>query len=514
MFQGKDVRMILENYIERGFSKFIIYPFGDNGVLVKNLLKDYFNIEPAYIVDNKYSKYHTDIISSDELAAISDPSYLLILTIEDWNLNLQMEEECLKYFDNSCVINLKKRISGTPEIVISKFLPKEYCREAFDMRQFIDFTTEKNEKESKIKVRILHQGARIWNVYETVCSAFKNDLQFDVLLILTPAADINERKQQAIEQGYEYIEWCEYKPSIDLPDIFIHSSPLMAQTVKSVCACAKISFIIPLTLMVYSSDHRNGSRNTMLEIEKSGVDYCLAESLLYNDLPKDSDVKVLEFGNPKFDVLYRLSLKRKASSKFEKLDHKRVILYSTTHGIREGCCMEGITFDLYARKIFEFVDRNPEIGLIFRPHPQFITELIENHYWTEQYVAKVRQYMDSSENMVWDDNDTYEEALVVTDAIITDGYCGIILSTMPLMKPICALYRSHDTASMCPKVDEYLYIAREEKELNDFLTQVVRDGKDGMVEAREECCNKFIKHFDGKNGQRIKDFIAKTYFDL
>ena len=461
MFQGKDVRMILENYIERGFSKFIIYPFGDNGVLVKNLLKDYFNIEPAYIVDNKYSKYHTDIIPSDELAAISDSSYLLILTIEDLNLNMQMEEECLKYFDNSCVINLKKRISGTSEIVISKFLPKEYCEKAFDISRFFDFRTEENglEIKNKIKVRVFHHGARLWNACETVCRAFKSDSRFDVLLILYRAGDYKEMEQQAVEGEYAYIEWSEYKPYIDLPDIFIYTGPFMAQIVKPACDYAKVSFIIPLMLMAYSSDHKGGVRQMLSEIEKSGVNYCLAERPLYSDLPKDSSVKVLEFGNPKFDVMYRLSMQKNVSSKFEKLNDKHVVLFATTHVNSGGRFIEGITFDLYARFIFDFVDRNPEIGLIFRPHPLFIAELIESHYWAEEDVVKIKKYMDTTENMVWDDNDTYEEGLIAADAIITDGYCGMILSTLPLMKPICALYRSYEIPSMCP----HIYILLETK---------------------------------------------------
>ena len=60
----------------------------------------------------------------------------------------------------------------------------------------------------------------------------------------------------------------------------------------------------------------------------------------------------------------------------------------------------------------------------------------------------------------------------------------------------------------------YLYIARDKKGLNDFLVQVVGEGKDRMFVERKECCNKFIKHFDGKNGQRIKDFITRTCLGL
>lgn len=63
-------------------------------------------------------------------------------------------------------------------------------------------------------------------------------------------------------------------------------------------------------------------------------------------------------------------------------------------------------------------------------------------------------------------------------------------------------------------MDNVLYVARKGEELDDFLENVVVRGADTMYEIRKSACNKFIKYFDGKNGKRIKDFIALKYLEL
>lgn len=520
MLEMNEVKLLLTDYISRGFSNFILYPFGNNGVLVRNLLTDYFNIQPVYIVDNKYCQYNPNIISFDELISKNIDKCMIILTIENEELNIMMEEMCLEHFDRTQIINLKHRISKGTQILTWRYLDKTYCEEAFSASNFLRYKdkTDRMQKGNKIKVRILHNGARVWNAFETVCAAFEDDSRFELLLILYSVAnDFAEMVEQVKRGGYSYVDSCQYNPRSDCPDIFIYSSPFMKSFVKPMCMAAKISFIIPITLMLYSINKTNRletAEKTVLEMEEAGVNYCLAERYLYNSLPKNSNVSILEFGNPKIDVLYRVSLKKKRSKKFEKLSNRQVILFVTAHGNRNGRFMDGITFDLYAKQIFDFAIQNPEIGLIFRPHPLFIVELIESNYWREEDVLEFKKYMDSTENMIWDDNDTYEEALMVADAIVTDGYCGMVVSTLPLLKPICVLYRDYEIQSMCPEVDEVLYVARKREELDIFLEDVVVRKSDTMYEMRKTACNNFIKYFDGKNGKRIKDFITLKYLEL
>lgn len=69
--------------VERGERKFIIYPFGVNGVMAAEILKTQFGIQPAYILDNTLCKYNSAIHSIDFLDRLDKQEYMLLLTIEN-----------------------------------------------------------------------------------------------------------------------------------------------------------------------------------------------------------------------------------------------------------------------------------------------------------------------------------------------------------------------------------------------------------------------------------------------
>lgn len=43
---------------------------------------------------------------------------------------------------------------------------------------------------------------------------------------------------------------------------------------------------------------------------------------------------------------------------------------------------------------------------------------------------------------------------------------------------------------------------------------MIKNGKDDMLELRRVASKRFVKHFDGKNGERIKAFIEEKYFEM
>ena len=55
------IRQCIEYGINRGGKQFIIFPFGDVGIQVKEILKSLYAIDPALVIDNKYCKYNSEI---------------------------------------------------------------------------------------------------------------------------------------------------------------------------------------------------------------------------------------------------------------------------------------------------------------------------------------------------------------------------------------------------------------------------------------------------------------------
>ena len=151
------------------------------------------------------------------------------------------------------------------------------------------------------------------------------------------------------------------------------------------------------------------------------------------------------------------------------------------------------------------------MGLIFRPHPAFIAELFAYGYWSEADLVEIKHYCEESPNIVWDETDTYKAAYSVADAILTDVKCGLTVSALPMLKPIGVMYRNDkEIIPLHKEIVENYYSVHSEKDLTDFF-DMVRGGADPMLEQRRKIVPKCVKHFDGRNGERIKDFIVRAY---
>lgn len=44
-----------------------------------------------------------------------------------------------------------------------------------------------------------------------------------------------------------------------------------------------------------------------------------------------------------------------------------------------------------------------------------------------------------------------------------------------------------------------------------FMDKIGDGQQDTTLELRKKACSRYIKHFDGKNGWRIKEFITEKY---
>ncbi len=61
------IRDKIKNLIDMGVKKFVIFPFGEEGMMTKKILNECFGIEEQFIVDNGLTKYNSKIKSSDFL---------------------------------------------------------------------------------------------------------------------------------------------------------------------------------------------------------------------------------------------------------------------------------------------------------------------------------------------------------------------------------------------------------------------------------------------------------------
>lgn len=61
MNKYKKICEVIESNILAGRDKFIIYPFGELGMLTQNILNERYNIKEQYLIDNRLSQIREDV---------------------------------------------------------------------------------------------------------------------------------------------------------------------------------------------------------------------------------------------------------------------------------------------------------------------------------------------------------------------------------------------------------------------------------------------------------------------
>ncbi len=86
------IKKKIETELDKGNNKFILFPFGDIGIQVKQVLENAYNIQPEYILDNKLYKYNDKIRPLAFLENVDYSECVLILC----TTNIRLCEEFKK----------------------------------------------------------------------------------------------------------------------------------------------------------------------------------------------------------------------------------------------------------------------------------------------------------------------------------------------------------------------------------------------------------------------------------
>lgn len=508
MLNARDIKKVIKDKIDQGIKSFAIYPFGENGVKVKNILADYFNITPLFIVDNEYSKYNENILSFDRFLKENIKDCYILLTVENFKLNGVLKNQMIENgISEEKIINLL-----VPSRPLSDRLENQFA-----LKNILPYNLyDKVETCGKIKVRIAYQTSTSWNAIRTIVQAFNEDEKYDLKIIGTEYVESIEKalvEKQCEAENIAYVWSSEYIPEEDMPDIFIVSH-LFGQVDYKIAEYSKLVIYASMSLILYGKTAEVYWSHLDRYIEKCNPDYYLCDTLLFNELNKfgyKAD-KLVELGNAKFDGIYSALQRRELPKDWKKLENKKIITWLTDHGVHEEYIEQEVTFDKFAKTVFRYAQENSDVGIIFRPHRSFLRELVKYNLWSKKDFEIFRKYCDSTSNVIFDETDSYDEAISCADAIIMDAYSGTICSVLPTLKPICVTYRFKEEKVYYEELLSCYYSAYENKDIVEFIENM-RNGKDDMYELRKQAAAKFVKNFDGNNGRRIKEFIEQKYFE-
>lgn len=372
------------------------------------------------------------------------------------------------------------------------------------------------EDTNKIKVRIVYPSGDSWNNIHTLYEAFVNDERFQTYILV-------ERRERFINilnnANAKYVFFDQYDLKLDKPDILIPTYYSSADKFLSFPDCHKyvkrIIASIPNAVMNEENTdiHWSYVNNAYHYLNP---DVYLVSPLVYNGLKGYvEDSKLVKMGNPQFDEIFReVGRCHPIPNSWEKLKGKKVFLWATDHGINESYAKNGFTIDLYLADMFKYFSSHPELGLIFRPHPQFMHEIIKGgHFWSQYDIQQIVDFINSTPNIIWDNTPDFCCAYDTCSALIVDANCSITCTFLTTGKPICRLLR-YDIKEwlISPELHDCYYYAKGFHECEDFINMIVR-GEDVKESLRTEAMAKSILNFDGKNGERMKDYIISDYFN-
>lgn len=387
---------------------------------------------------------------------------------------------------------------------IDSYIPKKFKSELI--------SNPVKEERKKYKVRIYFFGAPVlWNSLRSICEAFMDDNIWDLLVILGYDGGKVKGKESAVKKsGVPYINVHEYDVKLDKPDIFITNSGKVGDDyIENTYFRVLVPFALVNGIFIRQEDYYKHIQSVA---EK--VDYVILEKFLFDHMisfnPINSN-KMIHIGNPKFDGIYeKLQQKKETNGEWKKTEGKKVVLWTTDHVWNTN----NVTFDLYVKDVLDYFEKNEDLVLVLRPHYSYIQELIVQKIWSVEDVQSIKNYFALHKNMIWDDSDDYSIAYSKADGIITDINSGIIVSSLVLDKPVAAIIRfdGNPCKPLYPEVSDMLYRIDSVNKFIEFC-EMVNVSEDYLCEERRKVCDDYIGVFDGKNGQRIKDFVTEKYFE-
>lgn len=125
----KQIKACIEKKLDSGFREFIIFPFGETRLLVKQILNEAYGIQERYILDNHLCVYNPKINSAEVLDSINCKNYCLILSSVDEKICLDLKEMIKKYFEDENIAEIIEKPNISNKITkIGKYSYGPLCK--------------------------------------------------------------------------------------------------------------------------------------------------------------------------------------------------------------------------------------------------------------------------------------------------------------------------------------------------------------------------------------------------
>lgn len=395
----------------------------------------------------------------------------------------------------------------------------QQCRDGLDYKLKVLFVSELGEK---------------WDSMESVYREFKNrsDCEIDVVIepiVRTISLTDGSTRSEVIYEDYltplgiRHILYNNYSFEDEEPDITFISQPYESATLPMFWPenIAKHSKLVYLPYFNNVSLNRELSSAFDLFLMKfqqySWKILCQSETMkmIYKACAPQKGKNAIAAGLPKSDYVKGLNRENTPCPEEwrKNLSGKKVFLW-TTHYIAPNSGSQFL--DKKGADFLKFFSNDPNIALIWRPHP--MTKTVLDVHAPELLPAynNLIKTIKNSDNMVLDENKSYAPAFVWSDALISD-FSSMLDQYLHLNKPILhvsnmsqkeaeEMFCSENTLFDYSKI-EFSYSN------NDTLNFIKRvcSGIDTGKENREYLLRTYFPLDDGNAGKRVAKAVIEDF---
>ena len=104
------IKDFIEEKLDAGYRKFIIFPFGDVGIQVKQILNGVYGLQEEYILDNHLWKYNSQIRPLSFLNETDYADCCLLLSSADYDIYENLKHDAQKYFEDEAIAELSSML--------------------------------------------------------------------------------------------------------------------------------------------------------------------------------------------------------------------------------------------------------------------------------------------------------------------------------------------------------------------------------------------------------------------
>ncbi|MBQ8160061.1 MAG: CDP-glycerol glycerophosphotransferase family protein [Clostridia bacterium] len=396
---------------------------------------------------------------------------------------------------------------------------------------------ESKPRKQKIRVGFMVQVPNNWAVLEPVYLAAQRDASIEPVILLMPEVEfsyyIKIRKvdwESTYAFGQEKFQGDAvrlYEPETDtwkdpeelgLDYVFIPRPyetylPKMykASHLRRLCKVCYVPYSSPLLDDYRLLYNTHFIRNLSLIFCEKQYSYDYVTNLLGPTIAS-KDQKVFCTGFPKFDLNQNgEGLESPLWPRERSKDVQRVIW---TPRWSMDPLLGVSSFMKYKDQMVTMAGAQPQMDLIFRPHPMAKMAMIRDGWMSEETWESYLDAYRKADNMAVDQSRAYYDLMWSSDVLVTDVSSMILDYLMTGHPLIYCVTPAMNTTSDDPKmaISELLpglYVAREFADIEKYLKQL-REGYDPKKEIRRQLADEMRR--DGKIGEHIVGLIREDYW--